>query len=90
MTDALSPDEIDQLLAAINGSDDDNTECFIRKNKSTVGLNAGLQKIVDTLACGGYEVFGIHQKGFVGAKPERPAYTVRVAKAVPKQGRETE
>lgn len=50
----------------------------------TVGLNADLQAIVDTLAAGCYEVCGIEREGYVNGKQDRPAYKVIVTKAVQK------
>ena len=47
-----------------------------------VGLSADLQKIVDTLAEGGYEVCGIEPAGFVNMEKERPTCKVLVTKAV--------
>lgn len=54
------------------------------KENLTVGLNADLQAIVDTLAVGGYEVCGIEPEGFVNSRLERPAYKVSVTRAIPK------
>ena len=56
----------------------------IEKENLTVGLNADLQEIVDTLARGGFEVCGIVQEGFLDSRKDRPGYKVIVTKAVPK------
>ena len=56
----------------------------MENERLTVGLNADLQKIVDTLANGGYEVCGISHDGFVDSMRDRPAYKVLVTKAIPK------
>jgi hypothetical protein len=56
----------------------------MEKENLTVGLNEDLQKIVDTLAAGSYEVCGIEPEGFIDSRRDRPAYKVFVTKAVPK------
>jgi hypothetical protein len=50
----------------------------------TVGLNAGLQCVVDYLAAGGFEVFGIEPWGG-GLPADRPACTVHIARAIPRE-----
>jgi hypothetical protein len=52
----------------------------------TAGLNDGLQCVVDYLAAGGFEVFGIEPWG--GGLPlDRPACTVHIARAIPRESR---
>ena len=53
----------------------------------TVGLNADLQEIVDVLARGGYETYGIAFERVIDCDRNRSAYTVTVTKAVPKNVR---
>ncbi len=57
----------------------------MEKKDLTVGLNADLQEVVDTLANGGYEVCGIEPEGFIDSKRDRPAYKVLITKAIQKK-----
>jgi hypothetical protein len=55
----------------------------MERKDCTVGLNEGLQRVVDYLAAGGFEVFGIEPWGG-GLPPDRPACTVHIARAIPR------
>jgi hypothetical protein len=57
--------------------------------ETTAGLNAYLQSVVDHLAAGGFEVFGIEPWG--GGLPlGRRGYTVNIAPALPNVQKEPE